>query len=160
MVEVDGGNRRGDGLNDVRGVEPPAESDLQDSDVDVRPPKQLEPDGRGHLEERGRRFERSVREQAVDQDLHFLDEPDEDAGVDRRAVDRKPLFEADQVRRCVAANLQSRRTQGHVGHRRHRPFAVRAGNQDALELCVGVAERGGERLDVREPELDAEFFEA
>ena len=73
VVEVDRGDRRGDGLDDVRGVEPAAESDLQDSDVDARPPKQLEPDGRGHFEERGRRFERSVRKQAVDQDLHFFE---------------------------------------------------------------------------------------
>ena len=29
-----------------------------------------------------------------------------------------------------------------------------------LNCAVGVAERGGERLDVREPELDPEFFEA
>ena len=159
VIEIDRGDGRRDGLHDVRRVEASAEADFEHRDIHARAPEDLEGDRCGHLEEGRRRFERSFREQVVDQPPHVFDQFDEHGRVDRRAVDRKALFEADEVRRGVAADLQARRAQRAVGHGRHRPFAVRAGDENAFELRVGMAERRCERLDVREAELDAELFE-
>ena len=88
------------------------------------------------------------------------DQPDEHGTVDGHAVDREALFEADEMRRGIAADLHARRAQRAVGHRRHRSFAVRTGDENAFEVCLRVAERRCQRRDVCEAELDAELLEA
>ena len=82
------------------------------------------------------------------------------SSADRPAVDDEPLGEIDQMRRRVPRRPVAGGAQRRVDHRRHRAFAVGAGDVHRPECPLGMAEPGDERGDVVEAELDAELLEA
>ena len=92
-------------VDDVGGVEPAPEADLEHRDLDAGPTEQLEGDGRRHLEEGRLGRERAVREQAVDRVAHVATAAASVAFGHGPAVDDEPFGEVDQVGRRVARDL-------------------------------------------------------
>ena len=95
VIAVDRRDRRDHGRDDVGGVEPAPESDLDDRDVHGQVAKDFEGDGRGHLEER--RLDASARRVQSAASTAVADAAEgrvEAVRGDGRAVDREPLFEA------------------------------------------------------------------
>ncbi len=83
----------------------------------------------------------------------------EDARIDGRAVDGDAFLDAIEVRRRVAAGAIAARAQAALDHRRDRPLAVGARDMNGGPAPVRPIERRQNRLDVVEPELDAERLE-
>ena len=67
--------------------------------------------------------------------------------------------EIDQVGRGEARRPVAGGAKPGVDHRRHRALAVGARDVHRAERSLGMAERGDQRPDVLEPELDPELFE-
>jgi hypothetical protein len=78
----------------------------------------------------------------------------------RPTVDHEPFAQREQMRRGVAGRAMPGRAQPPFHHRRHRAFAVGAGDDDRAERVLRIPERGTQRRDVREAELHAEALEA
>ena len=94
MVEGDGRDDRDERpADDVGGIEPAAESGLEQQDVGRSPREREEGGGRGDLEE-------GDRIAPVDA-FAFLQQPRQDALVDGLSGELDPLVEADEVRRGV-----------------------------------------------------------
>ena len=72
---------------------------------------------------------------------------------------RDALLDAIEMRRRVAAGLEAGGAQAALDHRRHRAFAVGAGDVNRFPGALRMAERREDDADVVEPELDAELFE-
>ena len=126
MIEVD---RRDDGGHrsyDVGRVQPAAQPDLDDRDLDRGTPEELERYRRRALEERRERLESTVADEAFD---HVLDGGRRDLQIGGRHfafTDDESFLDALQVwrgipRRAIPGGVERRR-----GHRRHRPLAVGA----------------------------------
>jgi hypothetical protein len=75
------------------------------------------------------------------------------------AIEGHALLDAIEMGRRVAACLQAGGAQPALDHRRHRALAVGAGNVNRSVGALRIAQRGENRADVIEPELDAELFE-
>ena len=71
----------------------------------------------------------------------------------------EPLGDVGQMRRGVARGAQPAGAQRRVGHGRHRPLAVGAGDVQRGEAALGMAQRLAQQRDVLETELDPEGFE-
>ena len=65
VIEVDRGDGRGDGRDDVGGVEAAAEPDFEHGDVDARVAEQLERDGGRRTRRRSGGVERARRDAAA-----------------------------------------------------------------------------------------------
>ncbi len=153
MIEVDRRDRRGDGVDDVRRVQPAAKSNLEHRDVDPLVAKHLQRQRRGRLEKARRRCQLA---RCLE---HPTRDPIELIPADWTAIDREAFLEIDEVRRRVAARAQSRGTQPALDHRRDRSLAVRAGDDERRVRAIGVAEERDERPDLLEAELDADELE-
>ena len=81
------------------------------------------------------------------------------AVVDLAFADDEPLLDPFEVRRGIARRAVPGRRGARPTHRRDRPFAVGAGDDDRAEGAFGMAERGADRLHVLEAELHPETFE-
>jgi hypothetical protein len=96
VVDVDAGEDRAVGVDEVDRVEPPAETDLEHQRVGRGPPEHPQDRQRGELEV----GERHVAAGGLHR-LELLDQ----GGIGRRlAVEPRALVEAQQVRRGVAAD--------------------------------------------------------
>ena len=163
MIERDRGDRGRDQArrrHDVGRVEPAAEADLEDGDLDAGAAEELEGDRGRHFEEgRLRRSSPpSARRPSIDA-AHVVDGRDQRVAGDRTAVDDEALREIDEMRRRVARRAVPGGAQRGVDHRRHRALAVGAGDVDRAERALGMAEPRDDGGDVVEAELDAELFE-
>ena len=160
MIErdgCDGGHLRS---YDVGRVQPAAESDFDDRELDPSPAKQLEGDRRGDLEERGLDVERALLPQPVDRSLHVRDGGGQRSVVNRMAIDYEALVERDQMRGRVAPDAISRRTQSSVDHRGDRSLAVGPRDVQRPKRALGVAQAADDGAHVGEAELDPELLEA
>ena len=117
------------GIADVRGVEPPAQPDLQHRHV--HPARGEVQEGRGgHRLEVGRvRRNAPGAHQRLRRVAHTQHRALERARGDLAAVDHDPLVQAHQVRRRVAAHREPGVAQRLVHDGHDRALAVRAGHQ-------------------------------
>ena len=91
---------------------------------------------------------------------HFGDGRGERRRFHPTAIDDEPFGEVDQMRRRVAPRAVPGRTERRVEHRRHRAFAVGAGDVNRAKGTLGVIQAVHERPDVLEAELDPDLLEA
>ena len=75
---------------------------------------------------------------------------------DGRAVDEEPLVEGDEVRRGVSYHSIACGAENGIEHGGGSALAVRAGDVDAAEGVLRIAERGHNRADCVEARLHAE----
>ncbi len=96
VIEIDGGHDRGIGVDDVDGIEPPAEADFEQRDVEP---------GLGEKHQRGERavFEIGQRDIAA-RSLDALEDVDQRSVADVLAVDAHALVVAEEMRRGVRAD--------------------------------------------------------
>jgi len=156
VVQIDAHDRRGRGLGDVRGVEPPAEADFEHGDVDLLTAEVGERGGRQHLEERRVAAQHAPRDQPRRRVPHLVHGAGESGAGDRATVDRDALVHPHEVRRGVAPGPQTRCAERRVAVRRDRSLAVRPGDQQRRTRALGMAHLGHERPHRLEPELDPE----
>jgi hypothetical protein len=159
MVEPDGGDCAGDGTNDVGRVEPAAEADFDDRDLDLGAPEHLERHRSRHLEERRRHLERAVRPQPLDERQDVSGDGMQRRRVNGGAADHEPFRQVGEVGRDVARGPDAGRHQRRMRHRGHRALAVGARDVERGEAALGVAERVTQARDVLETQLDPEHLE-
>jgi len=127
--------------DDVGGVETSSESRFQDSELDACLAE-------GEEGDQGHRFEeRQVRRLVED----AVDPIGEALVRDRLAGDANALRAADEMRGCVEADLLACRLPHRREERRHRAFAVRAGDVHRAERALRVTKMGAGLL--HRPEL-------
>jgi hypothetical protein len=102
VIEIDGRDRRSNGLDDVGRIEPAAQAGLDDRDLHARPAKQLEREGGRGLEERRRGLERALCAELLNRLAHVAGGAAHRRGVHRLSVDDEALGQIDEVRRGVA----------------------------------------------------------
>ena len=136
--------RRG---NDVGGVQPPAETDLDHDEVTAGLREPEKADG-GHQLKLGRMLRKRVR-----RGEHALREAVKRRIGDGRAVHLKALVEAVEVRRGEQSRAVSRRRENGGEHRGGRALAVRAGDVDEFEGFFGVSQRGEQSAGALQPRL-------
>ncbi len=103
--------------------------------------------------------QRAGRDQRVDPAVEIGDGRHQRILGDRPVVDGESLREIDQVGRGEAGRAVPGGAKPGVDHRRHRALAVGAGDVHRRERPLGMAQRGDQRPDVLESELDPELFE-
>ncbi len=140
-------------VENVRGVEPAAQPDLDHRQVDLAPGK-LAHRGGGERLELGRRTE--PRGDGIDRRQHPRDRCGEPPLRDRRAVDRDPLAIAHEVRLRHRAGAQPGRAQGGACKRDDAALAVRARDERAPQSGLRAPELIEDGSDALEPEAHAE----
>ena len=153
MVEPHVRDHRDAAAPGVRGVETPAEADLDDRDVDALAPERLERGAHQELELRRRpdaRLDRVGRGQGP---LHRGGERER---VERPPVELHPLAIAHQVRLRRGRMPDPGRGERRRDERDHAPLAVRAGHEGAAHLSLGVTELPEEGVRPLEPKPHAE----
>ena len=153
VVVLDVGDCRDAGLQDVGGVQPAAEADLDQGEVDVRP-SQLHEGGPGERLELGRWSEAFAH--PLDGRRDRRERRREPFAADRLTVDGDPLAIADQVGLRHGADAQARLLQRGSRERHHAALAVRSADERSAQLPLRIAELVEERLDARQAEVDAE----
>ena len=133
--------------NDVGGVQPPAETDLDHDEVTAGLRKPKKADG-GHQLKLGRMLRKRVRRSE-----HALREAVKRRIGDGRAVHLKALVEAVEVRRGEQSRAVSCRRENGGEHRGGRALAVRAGDVDEFEGFFGVSQRGEQSAGALQPRL-------
>ena len=93
-----GGDRSGDWRDDVGGIEPAAEADLENRRFDAGAAKELERDSGRHFEKRGMRLQHPLGEQLLDHRPHVRDGGDHLVCRDRTPVDHEAFGQVDEVR--------------------------------------------------------------
>ena len=130
MFQPHVGNDADDGHDDVRGVEPSAQSGLDDGHFDVALREEVERHGRGHLEERKPQFDHLVVV-LVDEVHHLL------LG-NHLAVDPDALAEIRQMGRGEEPRAVARLLEHRGDDVRDAAFAVGAGHVDVKKLRCGL----------------------
>ena len=153
MVEVDVRDRGDAAVPGVGRVEPAAEPDLDDGQVDPLLGEPAEGDGRQQLE-LGRRAGPAGDPSGRVEDL--ADEPGERRRVDEPAVDLEPLAVAHQVRLGGLGDAIAGGPQRRPGEGEDAALAVRAADERAAEGELRVAELAEERPGPAQPEPDPE----
>ena len=160
MIEVDRRDGGHDGLNDIGRVEPSAQANLDDAELDAGVTKQVERHRRRRFEEGRLSRERVLRDHRLDRGLHVGRRLPHLGGADRLSVDDKSFRQVDEMRRGVASGVVTRAPQHLVDHRGHGSLAVCTGDVNRSKSVLGIAETREQRANVVEAELDAELFEA
>ena len=148
MVEVDrGDDADGRGLDDVCGVQHPAEPDFEQQEIGRGLGEGDEGGGGGHLEE-GDRL-------AGVGGLHALEDFGEVILGDQLARQADALGEADEVGRGEDVDLEARRLGDGPQVGDGRALAVGAGDMDhRRQAALGMAQRGREATHAAEGEVD------
>ena len=145
MVETDVRDDGEDRTDDVRTVEPAAETYLDDGDVDMLVGEILKGQCRGELEERGMEGLKEV--------LLLFHEVDDIVFGDTFAVDPDTLSEVDEVWGGIESHLIAVGLKDGGDGMGARALAVRPGHMDGEEMGVGMPEMFIEGLCVRQPFL-------
>jgi hypothetical protein len=156
VVVVDADDGGGQGLRDVRGVEPAAEAHLEDGHLHALAPEVREGGGGEHLEEGGVGPEDAAANEALGRFAHGAHRDLEVVVGDLAAPHGDPLVDADEVRRGVAPGSQTRRAEHGVAVGGDRSLAVRARDEERRVRALGVAHLGDEGAHRPEAELDPE----
>ena len=156
MIEGDVRDHAHAEVEDVGGVEPPAQAHLADEEVDACARKVKERRAGEDLE-LGRRAE--LRRNLINDGLQLRQQRREVGFRDRPLIHLDPFGVGDEVGLRHQADAIARRLQDAGQHGAHRPLAVCPGHQHALEELVGVAECVQKRLGSLQAELDAEAAE-
>src|SRR5574337_1929048 len=122
VVEVDAGDDRAVGVDDIHRVEPPAEADLED--------RRVGPGARDRVEQRERGEFEECQGNIAASALHALEPCYQIGSIRDFAADPQPLLESDQVRRGVDRGAKAGLQQDRLEHRAGRALAVRAGDRD------------------------------
>ena len=154
VVEVDVRDRGDAAVPGVGRVEPTAQPDLDERQVDAAARRtsgrRIAVSSSNSVGGPSRRATRS----AAAQDL--VDEPRERRRVDRPAVDDDPLAVADEVRLGRLADAEAGGPQGAAGQRQDAALAVRARDERAADAsCGSPSARSSARVRPR-PEPDPE----
>ena len=148
MLQPDVGDDRRLGRgNDVGGVQPPAETDLDHDEVTAGLREPVKADG-GQQRKLGRMLRKRVRRSE-----HTLREAVKRRIGDGRAVHLKALVEAVEVRRGEQPRAVSCRRENGGEHRGGRALAVRTGDVDEFEGFFGVSQRGEQSAGALQPRL-------
>ena len=151
VVQVHVRDRRDAAVPGMGRVEPPAESHLDDGEVEADIGEMAEDDRRQQLE-LGRR---SVAPRHAVRRRHDLgDEAREVGRPDRPAVDHDPLAVRHEMRLGCLADAQPGRPERAPGECEHAALAVRPGHQRAAHGQLRVAELAQQRA--RPPEAQAD----
>jgi hypothetical protein len=153
VVLLDVRDRRDAEVEDVCGVEPPAEPDLDDDEVHP-PSRELGDRGRGQRFELGRRSD--VGGHAIDCGQHALDGRSEVRSRDRLAVDGDALAIADEVRLRHRPDRGARRDEHRADHRHHRALAVRPADERSAQVTLRITELGHQPSHSVETHADPE----
>ena len=153
MVQVDVGHDGHAAVPGVRRIEPTAQPDLDEGDVQLGLGEVAEDHGREQLE-LGRVAVAPGDPVGDRQDR--LDVTGEVVGADRPAVDDDPLAIGHEVRLRGLADAQAGGAQGTAGERQHAALAVRARDERATHGELGIAEGSKERARPPEAQPDAE----
>ena len=153
VVPVDVRDRRHAAIPRVRGIEAPAEADLDESQVHALVREPQEGDGGEELElaDLAMAAGHPIR---GGQDL--LHEPGEGRGIDQALPDREPLPVRHEMGLGRAPDPVARRVEGRTRQGKHAALAVRAGHQRTPEGALGMAQLAEQAADPREAELDPE----
>ena len=154
VVEVDVGDRCDPSIPGVGGVEPAAEADLDQGQVDLHLGEPAEGD-RGQELELGR-LARAAPAHSAGRVEDLADESGEGGGVDEPAVDLEPLPIADEMGLGGLGDAQAGGSQCRTGQGEHAALAVRPGNQRPAELELRIADLAEERPRPTQPETDPE----
>ena len=153
VVEGDVRDRRDAAVPGVRGVEPPAQADLDERDLDPLLGEPAEEHGREQLELRRRPVSTLVTTSCA----HDLpNEPRERHRVDRPAVDLQPLAVADEVRLGGRPDPGPGCTQRGSGEGQDAALAIRAADERTPQLELRIAECLEERACPSQAQTDPE----
>ena len=122
VIQVHAGDDGAVGVNDVDGVQPPAQPDLQDDRIQGRLREQAHDGQRGELE--------IGQTDIAARGLDRLELGDQVGVRGNLAVDPRPLVEIDQVRRGVQTHPVARRLQNRFQHGTGGALAVGAADHE------------------------------
>ena len=159
MIDVDHHQHRAIGIDDVHRIEPAAEPDLEDGDVERVPREQRQRRQRREFEVGQRlRFAGGAEPRRLD----LLEVLDQGAIGRLLAVDPDPFVEPQQVGRGVATAAVASRDDDRLEHCARRTLAVGPADdeRDRGGTRRGTAEQPGrDRADALEPQVDSARME-
>lgn len=146
VVEVDAGEQGHVGIDHVDGIEPAAQPDLEDHQVQPRPRQPMQDDEGGELEP----GQRQILAGSLDRGEVWQ----QIALGDRHAVDAAALGEMHQVRAGVEPHAPARLARDGLEHRAARALAVGAGDDDHRRLEAQPQPIPQRQQPVQRPPLD------
>jgi hypothetical protein len=139
VLELDGGDRDCVGRDDIGRVQPSAEADLDDGDVNPGPHEVPEGHRGEHL--KVRRGPVMAGQDGVDA-FDLGPRPGELGGRDHHAVHSDPFADIDDVGAGVEPDAPAAPDEGGGGHLAHRPLALGSRDVNRAEGPLGMAQGG------------------
>ena len=149
VIEVDGGDDRGERGDDVGGIKPTAQTGFPQNNVHLLPRKMLE----GHHGDHFKKSRQPICGKISHERLQTFHQPYHLRLTDRLAVDLNAFAKAQEVRRGEQASLHSRLAADAFEHGAHGSFAVGAGHVSEAQALMRIAGVGGEGARIFQVQL-------
>jgi hypothetical protein len=133
VVEVDAHDGGNQGRGNIRGIEPPAQTHLQDADIDIARLKMQERNRGQDLEVVWVGLDHTLSPQLFGGIANVKNETLERSVPNVPAGNRDSLANIHEVGRGIATDLQTTPSQGRIKIGAYRALAVCSGDKDTLE---------------------------